>query len=215
MGAATRKTWLERQKDEVQFDVLNWDDSGELTIEQMCARLKKDYGLAVAHSTLHHSLQAFHKDGGVRLVEMMSRFLKKHPEAEAHTLTKASVLAHAASEEFRKAQLKPLDVLISAQVDKRLQIQARLADAKERANEIRAREVAAKEEQLRIAREKIAAATGGIEARELYLQAAQDVLKKLHTYKELKTALHRRKEEIVGELANSAESFARQIEHEA
>lgn len=64
---------------------------------------------------------------------------------------------------------------------------------------------------LELAQEKIAAAAGGMDGRELYLKAAEDVLKKLRTYKELKGGLEQRREEIVSELAHSAETFARKL----
>jgi hypothetical protein len=62
-----------------------------------------------------------------------------------------------------------------------------------------------------LAQEKMAAAVGGLEGRTLYLQAAEDVLKKLRTYKELKAGLDQHREEIVSELAHSAEAFERRL----
>jgi hypothetical protein len=58
-------------------------------------------------------------------------------------------------------------------------------------------------------------ATGDLDGRDLYLRAAQDVLKKLQTYKELKPALETRREEIVGELAHAAEAFVKKLEAQA
>ena len=60
-----------------------------------------------------------------------------------------------------------------------------------------------------------AAPIGGPDGRELYLQASQDILKKLRTYQDLKPGLDLHQEEIIGELAHSAESFGRKLEQTA
>jgi hypothetical protein len=147
MGAASRKTWLEKQSDEVQFDVVNWDAAG-WTAEQIGAALKERHEIEVADRTLSYSLQAMHVDGGMRYARMLTGLFKRNPEVNSATLTKALTLTQAASEEFRRAKLDPTGVIISAQQERKLDIAERRADLEER-------RVAAIEEQNKIALAKL------------------------------------------------------------
>jgi len=131
MGAASRKTWLEKEPDEVQFDVVNWDAAG-WTAEQIAAALKERHELEVSERTLSYSLQAMHVDGGMRYARMLTGLFKRNPEINSSTLTKALTLTQAASEEFRRAKLDPTGVIISAQQERKLDIADFRAQLEER-----------------------------------------------------------------------------------
>jgi hypothetical protein len=64
----------------------------------------------------------------------------------------------------------------------------------------------------RIDADREKAAADQLSAREMYLRATQEVLKKLRTYKTVREAIDPVQEELITEFANGAEAFARQFE---
>lgn len=67
---------------------------------------------------------------------------------------------------------------------------------------------------LELEKQKLDARSKGddLDPREMYLQAAQDVLKKLRSRKQIKEAIDPVREELITEFAHAAETFAKQIE---
>jgi len=213
MGTASRKTWLEKQADEVQLRVLAMNEEGKFTLEQMCARLKED-GVEVAPSTLAHSLKCYSERLApeLKLAELWGKQLDslftQHPQLDARTLAKGFLAMKMGTADFRNSEMEPGELVFFAQKERELQLKERHLQAMERQNELKANEQ-------NLLQQKVAAAAGGMDGRELYLQAAKDILKKLQTYKELKPALETRREEIVGELAHAAEAFVKKLEAQA
>jgi hypothetical protein len=137
---------------------------------------------------------------------------KEHPDIPEDVLLRGFLRQRQASKEFRESVVDSTTIIRAELEMRKRDIEERRVKAGERHNALEEARQKLKEEELAQAREKIAGAMGGIDGRELYLRAAQDVLKKLHTYKDLKGPLDARQEEIVAELAHSAEGFARKLE---
>ena len=217
MGTGSRKTWLERQTDKVQIRVLSMDREGR-KLEEIAAAVNQEFNLKVPVSTLHNSIQEWGKrfDLEETLNLEMRRELDdicaQHPNADPRVLARG-VIAHRLHEAL-KGELDPKTLLFAAQGEGNLKLRERELAAKEEANRLRKEQNDLEREHVELVRQKITAAAGGMDGRELYLQAAQDILKKLHTYQDLKPVLQARQEEIVAELAHSAEGFARKLEHE-
>lgn len=143
------------------------------------------------------------------------RLKAAHPEVPDDVLLRGFLAQREASEEFRQSPVSSALVIHTRLELRKRDIEERRVKAGERHNALEEHRQQLKQQELENDRAKITAAAGGLDPRELYLRAAQDVLKKLHTYKDLKGPLDIRQEEIVAELAHSAESFARKLEHES
>jgi hypothetical protein len=158
MGTASRKTWLEKQADEVQIAVLTMDEEGR-KLEEMVAVLQERFQLKVPVTTLHHSLQRYANTIGreKRLAAFYGRELgelfQKHPNLSPRLLAKGFLALHL--KELRTAKLDPETLIYGAQGDGRLDLRDRELAAKEEANRLKAVEVELKRRQVELLERKL------------------------------------------------------------
>jgi hypothetical protein len=139
MGTASRKTWLEKQADDVQMFVLSMDESG-LTLDQMVSALREKYGTEVPRATLGYALKMYHDAIELRAAEdWASQFEKlcdENPHIQAAKLARAFLTQKLASARFRDADLKPSDLVFFSQSERRMDLEERKTAAIERRNEL-------------------------------------------------------------------------------
>jgi len=217
-----RLTKVESLPDEERLFIVGcFGERPRPTVEKIAQRFEEKFRKHLAPSTIYswYSRRVLpSKVAAEQAIAEAAEFAqleRSNPNVPRDVLLRGWLARRLSSEAFREADIEPGTVISARLTEARLDLQEREVAAKEESNRIKDREVAAKEQQVQAARDKIAAATGGTDGRTLYLQAAKDILKKLHTYGELKSALHKHQEEIVAELAHSAEGFARKLENEA
>jgi hypothetical protein len=218
MGTASRKTWLEKQPDEVQVFVLSMDEQGK-TLEEMRRALEGRCRIVVPNSTLGNALKIYHDTQDLRWAGEwaadLEKLIEENPHIQAAKLAKGFLTQKMASASFRGEPMKASEVVFFAQKERQMDIDERKTKAVEKRNELEQRRQDLKQQELEVTKQKIASATGGMDGQALYLQASQDVLKKLRTYQDLKPGLDQHQEEIIAELAHSAESFTRKLEQSA
>ena len=195
-------------------------DAG-MTLTAAVEAYQKKFGKHLAVSTFHSWLmkrrlpEKAEAEKAIEAAAEFARLRKKHPDIPEDVLLRGFLRQRLASEEFRQSAVSP-EVVIRGEIGlQKLDVEKDRVKAIERHNELEEHRQELKEQELQDDRAKRTAAAGGFDPRELYLRAAQDVLKKLHTYKDLKAPLDARQEEVVAELAHSAEAFARKLEHES
>jgi len=214
MRAGKRKAWLEKQPEEVRLYVLGLLGDPAVTYEEASRRLQAKFALKVPPSTLAYSrsLTVGQDEDDLQEAKQeaarFTEFIRQNPDMPEERLRKTWFYRRLASKEFRDGSVEPSKLVFLAQRERELELRERQIAAVEEQNRSKVRE-------LEISQQKIAVAAGGLDGRDLYLRAAQDVLKKLQTYKELKPALALRREEIVGELAHAAEAFVKKVEAQA
>src|SRR5579859_2608651 len=130
MGTASRKTWLEKQSDDVQIFVLSMDDSGQ-TLEQMVAALKAKEGVAVKRSTLAASIKAFRALYGkdlalARLYERRAdEITAQYPGLEPKKLVRRALLRELQSKEFQTARISAEGTIAASQAEWALMLKER------------------------------------------------------------------------------------------
>ena len=134
------------------------------------------------------------------------------PHIQVSKLARGFLTQKMATAEFRDSAMKAPELVAFAQNERRMDLLERQTQSVEERNRLEANRQSLKQQELDLAKQKVASATGGMDGRDLYLQASQDVLKKLRTYQDLKPGLDQHQEEIIAELAHSAESFGRKLE---
>jgi hypothetical protein len=218
MGTASRKTWLEKQTETVQKEVIAMDENA-MTIQAMGAALKDLFGISVPTSTLGNALKIYHDTMEIRAAqewgEQFEQLVEENPHIQVAKLAKGFLTQKMATAEFRDADMKAGELVSFAQNERRMDLLERQTKSVEERNRLEANRQSLKQQELDLAKQKIASATGGMDGRDLYLQASQDVLKKLRTYQDLKPGLDQHQEEIIAELAHSAEGFGRNAEQTA
>jgi len=139
MGTASRKTWLEKQDDKVQVEVLAMDDAG-LTLEAIGAALKEKFGVSVPHSTLGNALKIYHDTQDLRWAAEwgtdLEKLIAENPQIQASKLAKGFLTQKMASASFRGEPMDAADVVAYAQNERRLDLQERQVKAVERRNEL-------------------------------------------------------------------------------
>lgn len=214
MGTGSRKTWLERQSDDVLVFVLSMDDAGRTLNEQLQVLREKFPTLALPKRTAYAAgIKKFRDENGkdLALARILDRqadeLTQQFPGMQPQKQVKRALLRFIQSPEFQALKLEPKDAIAAMHKEAELALKERHIAAVEEQNALKHRDQDLLEK-------KILAGAGGADAREIYLRAAKDVLKKLQTYSELKTGLDRRQAEIVNELAGSAETFSKELSAE-
>jgi hypothetical protein len=222
MKRTARLTKVENLPDEERLFIVGcFGERPRPSADQVSHRFKEKFGKPLAPSVIYSWYSRRVLPGKIAAEQAINeaaefaQLERANPDLPRDVLLRGWLTRRLSSEAFREGEVEPNTVISARLTEARLDLQEREVAAKEEANRLKDREISAKEKLAQIAREKIVAAAGGLDPRELYLRAAQDVLKKLHTYKDLKAPLDIRQEEIVAELAHSAESFARKLEHES
>jgi len=217
MKRTARATKIEKLPDEEQIFVIGRIDARE-TPAKICAEYQARFQRHLAESTLYSYIQRrwlpskIEAEQTVALAKEFINLRGQNPDIPEDVLLRGFLRQRQASKGFQEGLVDP-KVIIGAELDMRkLDLEERRVKAVEQHNNLEEKRQDLKQRELDVAKQKIATATGGLDGRELYLRAAQDVLKKLHTYKELKAALAARRDEIVGELAHSAEAFVKKLE---
>lgn len=190
MGTGSRKTWLEKQPDEVQLFVLSMEDEGR-TLKQQCQALKEKFGIAVHRRTLWYSLCRYHQTIGKELLAAevwgreVAKLLKEYPNLDPEKLARGLVLSKFGSAEFRAAEIKPRDVLASIHREQGLKLQAQ--------------RIAAQEARNRLAREQVELERRRVELLEKKLPHAREKLQEVaHDEKASPEDVRRRIREIYG-----------------
>jgi hypothetical protein len=189
---------------------------GKAAVDAYEKKFKKNLKLSAFYSWIaRRVLPAKNEtDNVIAAAAEFARLKKVHPDIPEDTLLRAFLVQREASEQFRQSPVSSELVIRTRLELQRRDIERDRVKAIERHNALEEHRQELKEQELQNDRAKITATAGGLDPRELYLRAAQDVLKKLHTYRDLKGPLDAQQEEIVAELAHSAEGFARKLEHE-
>ena len=144
MGTASRKTWLEKQTEEVRKEILAMDD-GAMTLEQMVAALKDLYGIVVAVSTLGASLKAYresmHLSWAADWGEELEKQVEQNPHLQVSKLARNFVTQKVASSAFSGGPMKAEDAVAFAQAERRMDLQERRTAAVEERNRLKKEEI--------------------------------------------------------------------------
>lgn len=158
MGIASRKTWLEKQDDDVQLLVLSMDDAGK-TLEMIQEAVRQKFDQRVPISTLAHSLMHYHNTLGreqklaALFATEMDTLFKSHPTLDPRLLAKGFITMRL--KDAREGAINAGDLLSLAQAEGRLKLRERELAAKEEANRLKARQIDLLEEKMRAVSEKV------------------------------------------------------------
>ena len=174
MGTATQKTWLEKQTDLVQQEVLAWEDSGKYTLDEMCAMLREKHELTVPASTLHHSLKQFAKEIGKReklameIYRKRRKFFDENPDADPRVLAEHAITFDLLLDPKEKIDREKL--LYLAQGEAHIKLRERELAVKEAANHL-------KEQHLELERKRVGLLELRIESAKRRMEEATDEAK--------------------------------------
>lgn len=141
MGTASRKTWLEKQSDQVQVDVLAWDEEAK-TLDEMRRALEIKYRLIVPTSTLGNALKIFHDTQDLRWAGEwgadLEKLIEENPHIQASKLAKGFLTQKMASASFRGEPMEAADVVAFSQAERRMDLDERKTKALEERNRVQA-----------------------------------------------------------------------------
>jgi hypothetical protein len=141
MGTASRKTWLEKQTDQVQVDVLAWDEEGK-TLNEIRRALEIKYRVLVPNSTLGNALKIYHDTQDLRWAGEwagdLEKLIEENPNIQASKLAKGFLTQKMASASFRGEPMEAADVVAYAQNERRMDLEERKTKAIEERNRLQA-----------------------------------------------------------------------------
>lgn len=139
MGTASRKTWLEKQTETVQKEVIAMDENA-MTIQAMGAALKDLFGISVPVSTLGNALKIYHDTMEIRAAqewgEQFEKLVEENPHIQAARLARTFLAQKMATAKFRDADMKASDLVFFGQGERRLDLEERRMQALEEKNRL-------------------------------------------------------------------------------
>lgn len=157
MGTGSRKTWLERQPDDLQMFVLSLDDEGR-TLEEISARIRERTGERVPVQTLHHSLAKYQRTIGreEKLAMLLARrqkaFFKENPDVDPAGLARFFLSLRV--KELESAPLSGGALVAAAQQEAWLKLREQELEIKREQTRLKRRQIELLRERLRAARAK-------------------------------------------------------------
>jgi hypothetical protein len=140
MGVASRKTWLEKQPDDVQLAVLAMDDAGR-TLEEIRQMLRDRFELDVPASTLHNALRCFREGIGheERLAALLARrnrqFFEENPDVDPHAIARYQLTL--AGSRIDASRIDARSFLAAAQSEAFIDLRRQELEIKRQANDLR------------------------------------------------------------------------------
>jgi hypothetical protein len=145
MGTASRKTWLEKQTEDIRKEVLAMDE-GAMTMEEMCKALKDLFGISVPVSTLGNALKIHHDSQDLRWAAEwgadLEKLIEENPHIQAAKLAKGFLTQKMASASFRGEPMKAADVVAFSQAERRMDLDERKTKAIEERNRLKGEQIA-------------------------------------------------------------------------
>ena len=167
MATGSRKTWLEKQPDEVQVFVLSMESEGR-TLDHQVLSIKERFGKRVVKSTLQHSLSRYHATVEKEFLESkinsreLSRLLKEHPDIDPEVLMRGYFASQLGSTQFRVAHIKPKDLLLAMHREQKLSLEERRIRAIEEGNRLKRHALTLVEQRLQMLKETYVKAREGL-----------------------------------------------------
>ena len=143
MKTDARKSWLEKQSDEVQVFVLSMGDEG-VSYEEQARALRKRFGSRVTATSLCNSLARARASFEKEFLESkvmgreIVRLLQRHPSIDPEVLIRGYFMTKLGSKKFRAADIKPKDLLAAVHQEQKLRLDGRRVRALEEHNRLKA-----------------------------------------------------------------------------
>ncbi len=168
MKTDARKTWLEKQSDEVQVFVLSMEDEG-VSYEEQALAVRKRFEIRVTATSLCNSLAraraAFEKEFLESKVmgREIVRLLQRHPSIDPEVLIRGYFMTELASPRFRTGGIKPKDLLAAVHQEQKLRLDGRRVRALEEHNRLKAESLSLAERRVILLERRQAQLREGIE----------------------------------------------------